>query len=222
MGFGFVIILHCIAIFIVASVFAVIGLVITLCISKNKRKRKIFLSITIPYLFLYSLYFFTITGSISVAILKNVDIGIGDTWYAPINKNYKIVMIDEPEKGTIIHNENEDLVTNIIELEYSENTNKIYGKNTNNDFFAINMENNKVQYFPTEQELLNNEGIDSCTFLTTEEFQSKMYRKVAGTAMTVVGILSLIVSILIVYFYCKLILFLFGKFKKLQFNNLMQ
>jgi len=225
MGLGLVLFGIVMLIFMTATVLAVVGLIIALFLkfmNKNKWKRKIFLSITIPYLFLFSLFFFGLTGSIIVSETKNVDIGIGDCWYAPINENYSILLIDVPHCGTIRYNQNETLVSNVVELDFSKNTNKIYGKKIEFDysgncgikgikddscFFVVDIKNKGVRYFSTKQELIDNEKIDTHAFLKIREFYTKMYKEVAGTAMTIVRILSLVLSTLIVYFYCKLILF---------------
>jgi hypothetical protein len=210
MGLGFVLIGSLGTIFIFSAIIALIGGIITFFVNKTKRKRKTILAIFLPFIFFYSLFFMWFIGSIIVSETKKVDIGIGDTWYAPINDTCRIVMIDEPNIG-YIECKGKVAVNNIIQIDHFSN--RIIGQNSDLKFFAFNLEENKVNYYSTEEEFIKNEHTDCHTCIDVEKFQSYLYKKATGNLMIFVPILSLIISVLISYLVCKLFLFIVKKIK---------
>jgi hypothetical protein len=206
MGFGFAILIHLIAIFILAAIISFICGIIAFIRNRKKeqRKRKIFLAIICPFIFLYTFYFCLLIGGIIVSETKKVDIGIGDTWYAPINDTCRIVMIDAPDIGFIECNE-KVVVNDIIKIDQVEN--RIIGQMSDLKFFVFDVQENKLDYYSTEQELIENKHNNSYTLVGVGEFQSKLYKKAIGNLMIFIPILSLIISVLVVILCRKLFLF---------------
>jgi hypothetical protein len=210
MGVGLVLMAHLIILFIISFFIAVISAIVTFVVSR--KKRKIFLALFIPFLFLYTLYFSSLIGSVIVSETKKVDIGIGDTWHAPVCDSCSIGMIDVPDVGSI-RCENGVSIDGVVELQQYSDT-LIIGKTTN-DFFAFNTDTHHVEYYSSEQELVENKNVGGLNFLKISDFEAEKWREVAGTAMMIVGILSLVISILISYLFSKVFLFLVKRiFKK--------
>jgi amino acid transporter len=210
MGLGFVILIHLIVLFILAAMISGICGIIVFIKNRKKeqRKRKTFLAIICPFIFLYTFYFCLLIGGVIISETKKVDIGIGDTWYAPINDTCRIVMIDLPNMGYIECND-KVVVNSIIKIDQVENS--IVGQNSDLKFFIFDLQENKLDYYATEQELIINEYIDSHTLVDVEEFQSKLYKKAIGNLMIYIPILSLIISALSVVVVRKLFLFVIKK-----------
>jgi predicted PurR-regulated permease PerM len=208
MRLGIVLLGSLILVFIVGLIIALIAAIVTYSI--NKSKRKSFLAFCLPFIFIFTLFFSALIGSIIVSEVKNVDIGMGDSWYAPINDSYQIGMIDVPDAGYIQCNQGV-LVNDIAELqEYPDNT--IKGKTTSGQFFVLNLNNREVNYYSSEQELIKNTGTNGFAFIKVADFEAQKYKQAAGTGILIAGILSLIISILVSYLFSKIFLFTMNKF----------
>ena len=98
MGIGFVILIFIVFIAIISLIVAFFsGMFTAFFVKGEKRKRKILLSILIPFHIFFSSFFFCLIGSVIISENNNVDIGIGDSWYAPIDESHQILMIDLTE-----------------------------------------------------------------------------------------------------------------------------
>ena len=134
MGIGFVIILHFVFIFILSLLIAVISALVTYFFTdKEKKKRKMFLATFTPFQTLYTFYILLFVGAIVVSEMKDVDLGIGDTWYAPINKTCRILMIDLPEQAHI-ECSGTTIISHVSHLQQLEN--KIIGKTYDDVYFS--------------------------------------------------------------------------------------
>ena len=202
MGLLFVILLHFVAIFIVSSIFALLSGVITFSVSKNNRKRKTFLAAAVPFLFFYSLYISGLISLIIISEIKNTDIGIGDYAYVPLNDSCKIEMIDIPDRAYIKCN-GKTIATDVIKINKFKN--KIIGSNSNFRFFALDLQESRIDYYSNEQELIENEDADGYTLMDVDKFYSKQYYDVAGKSIILGGIISFVFSVLISVLFCKLV-----------------
>ncbi|KGO85542.1 hypothetical protein [Flavobacterium suncheonense] len=204
MGAGIAILIHLILIFILGLTIAFFSGLITLFISdKNKRKRKLFLSIFIPFQILYIYYFTALIGTMIVSEVKNVDIGFGDEWYAPLNETSQILMIDLPEQAFVKSN-GETLISDVSNIQQIKE--KIYGKTYDGKYFSINLTNNKLNKYINENELLKKESLKNVDLVKTMSFYEKRKEEVSGTLNIVVIIFSIIISIGIALFSCRIVL----------------
>ena len=204
MGIGFVIILHFVFIFILSLLIAVISALVTYFFTnKEKKKRKMFLATFTPFQTLYTFYILLFVGAIVVSEMKDVDLGIGDTWYAPINKTCRILMIDLPEQAHI-ECSGTTIISHVSHLQHLEN--KIIGKTYDDVYFSINLESNESQEYQSQKELEDFEEIKNITFKETKTFYRERKWEVSGTGTIIVIILSILVTFIIVFVFCRLVL----------------
>jgi hypothetical protein len=205
MGLGLVILLHLVFVFILSSGVAFVSVLITYFrAKKEKRKRKIFLALFIPYQTLFTLYILALIGSGIVSGIKNVDIGTGDAWNVPLNASCQMIMIDIPEKAYIQCNQT-TLMSDVIELQQVGE--KVYGKVSDEKFFALSLGNNRVVEYSSEKELIANEHPDKLDLLLSDDFYRQRRWEVAGTATVIVGILSVVLTFMIVFVSYRLIMY---------------
>jgi hypothetical protein len=194
MGIGFVILMHLIFLLIISLIFAFFSGIITSFVTKGeKKKRKILLSIFIPFHIFFSFYIFGLIGSIIVSETNKVDIGIGDSWYAPIDESYQISMIDLPEQ-VYIEYKGEIILSEVSEIQQIGK--KIYGKTHNENYFSLNLIDKKITEYKNLKELEEGENLTKPNFLKVEEFYQNRKWEVSGSEMILVGILALLISIL--------------------------
>ncbi|MDI1304117.1 MAG: hypothetical protein PSX42_04595 [bacterium] len=205
MGIGFVILIHLIILLIISSIFAFFsGIIISFVTKGEKKKRKIILSIFIPFHIFFSFYILGLIGSIIVSETKKVDIGIGDSWYAPIDESYQILMIDLPEQAYIECN-GESILSDVSEIQQIEK--KVIGKTHNENYFSINLIDNKLTEYKNLEEFKNGENLTKPNLIKVEEFYQNRKWEVSGSGMIFVGILSLITSILTAIIIYKFIVY---------------
>jgi hypothetical protein len=205
MGIGIVILMHLIFLVIISSIVAFFSAIITSFVAKGeKKKRKILLSIFIPFHIFFSFYIFGLIGSIIVSEAKKVDIGIGDSWYAPIDESYQILMIDISELAYIECN-GESILSDVSEIQQIEK--KIIGKTHNENYFSINLIDKKLTEYKNLKEFKKGENLTKPNFIKVEEFYQKRKWEVSGREMIFVGILSLIASILTAIIIYKFVVY---------------
>src|SRR5262245_1547356 len=136
MGIGFVFIIHLIVIGILSGVIATVSAIITFIASKKEtRKRNMWTAIVAPFVGLYTLYIFGLIGSGIVSSVKNVDIGIGDAWYVPLQDNCQLLFIDIPEQA-YIEKDGQTIISEVSQLQQINN--KIIGKTSDSKYFTYN------------------------------------------------------------------------------------
>ena len=168
MGIILGIIIPIILIFIVSSIIALISGILTYFLSNNeKKKRKVFIAVVAPFQILYSFFFILLIGGLVISETKNIDIGIGDSWYVPLNNSCEILMIDITDKAFLKCNE-ETLLSDITDLQLKNN--KVYGKTNNNKYFSLNLNNNITQHYLNENDLKESENITVLDLQKTNDF----------------------------------------------------
>ena len=194
MGFGLSILLHLIFLFILSLIIAVFSLVITYFVSnKVKKKRKLFLSVFIPFHILFSFYFFGFIGSVLVSEIKKVDIGIGDSWYAPIDDSYQILMIDLTNEA-YIEFKGESILSEVSEIQQINNY--LFCKTQNEKLYSLNLINDKITKYENQEDFNKENDLNEVNFIKVEDFYEKRKQEVSGLEMKIVGILSIIISVL--------------------------
>ena len=194
MGFGLSIVLHLIFLFIISSIIALFSGIITGILSgPEKKKRKLILSIFIPYHIFFSFYFFAFIGSVFISEIKKVDMGIGDSWYVPIDESYQILMIDLPEQAYIECNE-KSILSDVSEIQQIEK--KVFCKTYNEKYYSINLIENKLTEYQNIEELKKAENFLKLNLIKVTEFYQKRKWEGSGILMIINGILSIIASVL--------------------------
>lgn len=205
MGLGFVILFHFIVLFVISSLIGGIGGLATYFVSsKNRRKRKVLLALFIPFQGLYTLYVLALIGSMIVSGIKNIDIGIGDTWYAPLNETCNILMIDSPESASLLCAD-QSIVHDISHIQQIHD--KVYGKTLEGEYFTYDLTSTKFRTYATDIKLIEAERIGVLDLIETSEFYGDRRSEVAGTALTIVGVLSLALTILVTFLTSRLVLY---------------
>lgn len=205
MGFGLSILIHLIFLFILSSIIAFFSLIITYFISSpEKKKRKLILSIFIPFHIFFSFYIFAFLGSVLISEIKKVDIGIGDSWYAPIDESYQILMIDLPEQAYIEFN-GKSILSDVSEIQQIEK--KVFCKTYNEKYYSINLIENKLTEYQNIEELKKSENFTKPNLIKVEEYYQKRKWEVSGILMIIIGVLSIITSILTAVVIYKFIVY---------------
>ena len=203
MGIAFVFILHLIAIGIVSGIIATLSVIITYIASKKEtRKRNIWTSMISPFVGLYTLYICGLFGSGIVSAYKNVDIGIGDAWYVPLQDNCQLLFIDIPEQAYIEKYGN-TVISEVSHLQQIDN--RIFGKTGSNKYFSYNITTNELKEYKSESDLISHNPNVLLKLKTAIVFYSDKRNDIAGFALIVVGITSLLISISSIYLVRKII-----------------
>ena len=205
MGIGFVIIIHFIALAILSGIVAAISAAITYFTSRNKdkRKRRIFLAMFLPFQFFYTIYILGLVGSIIVSETKDVDIGIGDSFFVPINKTCQIQMIDIIDNAYLECND-ESVISRVTSI--LPNDQKIFGETEEGKFFCYDLNNSELREYSNLSELASNENQPDLKLIEISEYYQKKRNEVAGTATIFVGILALLATIAIMWLTRKIVL----------------
>ena len=205
MGSGFVVLIYFIVLIILSTIVAAISLLITFFISKNKenRKRRFFLSVFLPFQFFFTIYILGLVGLIIVSEFKNVDIGIGDSFYVPINGNCEIQMIDILDEAYLECN-NQVVINQITSIFPTKE--KIFGETKDGEIFCYELNSSKLEVYSDFTVLSNNENLKSITFIEISEYYYGRKNEVAGTYIVLVQVLTLLAAILITWITRKLVL----------------
>jgi len=209
MGIGFVIIIHFIFLAILSGIVAAISATVTFFITKNKekRKRRIFLSVFLPFQFFFTIYILGIAGSIMVSEIKDVDIGIGDSFYVPINETCEIHMIDIIDNAYLECN-GENILSSVSSILPTDD--KIFGETEDGKFFCYQLNNSELREYSDFSELTSNENSPDLDLIEIPEYYHNRRNEIAGTVTIMVGIIALVLTITIMWLTRKIVL-KFGK-----------
>lgn len=136
-----------------AIVLGLLGMLIALPLAgKHKRKRKLTLAFLSPGLSIAILIGCSIITMVVTSVVCDVDLGIGDTWTAPLPNGYEITSIDMPGNGSIQKWEDHSLTTvKVNQLQVIGDT--IIGKYDKNDYFLLDTRTDSVSHFDSMQPL---------------------------------------------------------------------
>ncbi|MBW7913785.1 MAG: hypothetical protein H3C54_08860 [Taibaiella sp.] len=203
MGLGIVIIVHLIGIFILSLLIAAFARIVAYSISRKKSRKTGIITLISPFIALYTLYFAALAGSIIVSVYKKVDIGIGDAWYVPLSGTCQLLFIDVPENGFLECN-GETIITDIAQIQVGEDN--IYAKTNEDHYFSFNVTNSSLIEFSNEADFIINTTIDKITLKNATDYYFERRNEIAGTSLTIVGIISLLVSTFVVLIFIKIVL----------------
>ena len=204
MGIVFVILIHLVLIFFISSITGLIWIILICILSKSKnRTRKIIFAGLTPYVGLYSLYFFVLFGSIIVSQLKGVDEGIGDCWYVTIKDKCNLTFIDLPEQS-YLKDDDKTIIEGIACIQQEDY--KLTGVTHDSIFFSYDINSKAFQRYKSETELLKANNKQKFNLIKAIDYYSDKKDEVAGTSLILVGIISIILTIFILFGLKKLII----------------
>lgn len=202
MGIGIVIFLHLIVIFFLSAIISLVVSLLTHFLSnKEKKKQKVFAALLSPFFGFYTLYFTGLVGSIVVSEMKNVDVGIGDSFYVPLIDKCEQHFIDVLDNA-YIENNGQQVVRDISQIQQIDY--QILGK-TRDEEYLYDIKKNELTKFNGEKELSMENSNGKLKLEKVDNFYLKKRNEVAGFYLIVVGIISVIVSGTVVYMTIKLI-----------------
>jgi hypothetical protein len=197
MGFGFVILLQLIALSIFCGIIAGIAIVIiNIFSSPEKRRRYILFASIFPFIGLHTFYFLGLIGSGIISEIKKVDIGIGDSWYVPLPNNCRLSFGDITEYAYLDKN-GEPIISNITQFQQIEN--QVFGKTKELKYFSFNTLTNELKKFSDEQEFIASFYNVKPKLLKAIDFYIIKRNEIAGFGYIIVGIISLTISLTILY-----------------------
>lgn len=206
MGIGFVILFHFFIIAVFSFICAVISCVLICFIGgKEKRRRKVILAFIVPFVAFYTFYILGIIGLSVVSKNKKVDIGISDAWYIPLKNNHQLLFIDIPEQASISKNNGETQISMVAEIE--EKGNQIFGKTFDNEYFLLDTKTDMVKKVATEKELVALHSDKKLKLADVTEFYSERKHHIMGYWPLLIGFLSLIISVGVVYILKLILIF---------------
>ncbi|MGB0917668.1 MAG: hypothetical protein ACPGU4_08765 [Flavobacteriales bacterium] len=203
MGLLFVLIFQLILIGILGLVISGIATSFAYSKTRKKRKRKLFLSATVPFIGLYSLYFLTLFSSIIVSEQKHIDIGIGDAWYLPLPEDCEFLMIDVTDEADIIFRQ-EAIVSRISHMQLVGTT--AYLKLVGGRLATFDFETRNLYDYHSVEEMIEENELSDFELLEVDDFYSNQRWKIAG-AETLLGMFfSVLGSLIIVCAFSFLVL----------------
>ena len=167
------------------------------------------LAFVAPFVGLYTFYICGIIGMSIVSENKNIDIGIGDAWYVPLENNYQLLFIDLPEQANISKESGLILVSEVSKIE--EYRNQIFGETFDDKYFLVNTKTDEVKTFDTEKELSALHINKKLHLIDAAKFYSERKDLLMGYWLWLVGLLSFIISIGAIWIWKQ---FLFLDFRK--------
>ncbi len=205
MGIGFVIILHLIVLAFISGIIAAISVSITLLFfeNKEKRKRQVFSATFLPFQFFFTIYILGGLGVVIVSEFKGIDIGIGDSFYVPINETCEIHMIDMIDNAYLNCNDL-SVISQISKILATEDT--IFGETENGNFFCYDINSSEIRQYTDFMELMTIEKSSNIQLIEISEYYHKRRNEIAGTAIIIVGIIALVATIMIMWLTRKLVL----------------
>ena len=215
MGFGFVILFHLVVIFVVSVIISLIWTILTRLLSKKEnRKRKVLFASIAPFIGLYSIYILGLIGCIIVSESKDVDLGIGDCWYVPLNNKCKLTFIDLPEQASLDEG-SRVIVDNINLIQQTNST--IICKTYDSSFSVYQTNSSNVTKYENEIDFKKSNPEINLNLKKAWDFYIDRKDEIAGTSFKIVGLIALTISCLMLWIIRKLILglFQFQKRKKL-------
>ncbi|UII20516.1 hypothetical protein [Fulvivirga ligni] len=163
---------------------------------EQRRKRRIFLAVFLPIQFFFTIYFLGLGGAVLVSEFKGVDIGIGDSFYVPVNSSCQIRMIDVTDKAYLICSD-EQIINEITQINSEEDL--VFGQTAHDKFFSYNAGSQHLRRYSNYGEMVEIEKRPNLQLTEISDYYHKRRNEVAGTAITIVGLLALAVTVALVW-----------------------
>jgi hypothetical protein len=207
---------------ILAILSAFLGLIvmfiIRLCCKKEKRKRKMVLGFFSPGIALGTYTVSSFIAMIIIAIILDIDIGIGDSWRGKLPNGYHFYSIDMPENGAIDkQNSSGTIVNGITNVAVSEeyvfgfiNYKEMVEVENIGKYFALDTKTGEISYFDSEEELVQEYNLEELVLQDNNSFYWSQRR----IAYIIASIVCLTIAVIAVFLFWKVGLWGIGKLKK--------
>ncbi len=119
--------------------------------------------------------------------------------------NHQLLFIDIPEQASIGKNNGETQISMVVEIE--EKGNQIFGKTFDNEYFLLDTKTDMVKKFATEKELVALHSDKKLKLADVTEFYSERKDHIMGYWPLLIGFLSLIISVGVVYILKLILIF---------------
>ena len=202
MGILFTLIFWGVLFGILSLLLGFIALVIAAIACKGEqRKRKLFLSFCTPAVAILSYATSSLIGMIITAMVCNIDIGIGDSWVAPLTNGYELTSIDTPERADLCKASTQEvLLDEITKVELRGDS--LIGKSMGTDgrYFIFNLATGRNQRFDTLAELSQALPQEPLNFVSNTDF----YWNTRKLPYTIGAILCLLFTFAVVYLFWRI------------------
>ena len=194
---------------ILAILSAFLGLIvmfiIRLCCKKEKRKRKMVLGFFSPGIALGTYTVSSFIAMIIIAIILDIDIGIGDGWRGKLPNGYHFYSIDMPENGAIgKQNSSGTIVNGITNVAVSEeyvfgfiNYKEMVEVENIGKYFALDTKTGEISYFDSEEELVQKYNLEELVLQDNNSFYWSQRR----IAYIIASIVCLIIAVIAVFLF---------------------
>lgn len=202
MGLIFSIIIQLIALVILCAAIGTVACLMVKLMAKKKTKRKLAIAFMSPFITLFTWFIISLFGQALICYSQNVDIGIGDTWYVPIDNNHRLLFIDELEIGNL-EKGNQVVIGNISEIQ--EKGGIIYAMNDDSLYSSYNLETKSLQQFTSATEMKTTLS-EIPKLAKTSDFYFDKRNQLVGFSTNVISILSLFIGIGLSIIFARVIL----------------
>lgn len=204
MGAGFVLLIIAFVALVCSIVLGLVAGLITFFVSKKEYKlRKVLLAGISPLIFIFSLYFISLTLFIVIYSNKGVDIGIGDTWRIPLNEKYELLFIDYPESVSI-RKSNFSIIREIKDIQ--QNDSLVYIKTQNELYYSLNLKTDSLIEHKNKEEFISKNPTLAVNLIAAIDFYHLKKSEIVGYSNIIIWLFSFMVSTLIILLLAKLIL----------------
>lgn len=143
MGIGFTIVIWGIIFSVLAVVLgSLTALGVRICCKPKGRGQKMVLAFLTPGLAIFVYAVCSVLYMAMISIVFHVDLGIGDSWYVPLNKVYSLSSVDYPENGSITKG-NEVVLAPVTKVQVVGH--RVIGKGEQK-YFIFNLNTGNVSY----------------------------------------------------------------------------
>ena len=191
MGILFVLIFWAIALIILSLILGLITLPFSYFLCKRQRKKKMVLSFLTPGVFIGIYAVSSFVCMIIIAIILGSDIGIGDSWVAPLKNGYELTSVDTPEYANINRrNDPENLIDGITHIQVVGDS--VIGKEADGNYFIFNLQNSDKEDNLNYQNFTTKMKSKSITLVNNNTY----YWEQRKVPYIIAGIFCLLITIL--------------------------
>lgn len=196
MGIGFTIVIWGIIFSVLAVVLGILAaLGVRICCKPKGRGQKMVLAFLTPGLAIFVYAVCSVLYMAMISIVFHVDLGIGDSWYVPLNKVYSLSSVDYPENGSITKG-NEVVLAPVTKVQIVGH--RVIGKGEQK-YFIFDLNTGKVSYAASIQMLQKQMHLAKIDLVDNNTF----YWEKRKTAYIIGGVLCLMITLLVVVGYWK-------------------
>lgn len=189
-------------IILIAAIAVILGLfgvaLVYPFLSKTRRKRKILMVFMTPLVGIASYVASSAIAMIIISGLLNIDLGVGDSWKAPLPNGYQLVSIDMPDYGSI-HKDTDNQVDGINGVQQIEVIGDSVIGLAEKKYFLLDTKVGKVVYYPSILELQKSVGETKTALISNDDY----YWAVREKAYIIGGAICLLFSLSVLFVMWK-------------------